>query len=194
MGFLKKDLDGVHQANLEILQIVGIRADGERAVNLLSDAGAKVMDRKNKIVLFNEKASNRRFKRSARLLQALYARHTSRLICKSRTLSDLSIGLTPVSAGQNLRRYLFLSFFQSQLNPACLPSFPWHLKCQSAIRLDLLHRVSTPFPSGYSWGMRSDFLFVAKWADGLFLSHNFGTIPRIRRLDSSRPGAITLEV
>jgi trimethylamine--corrinoid protein Co-methyltransferase len=53
--FEKKHLDRIHQASLEILETVGIMVDHEKILKLLYDAGAKIKDRKNKIVLFNEK-------------------------------------------------------------------------------------------------------------------------------------------
>jgi len=53
--FEKKHLDRIHQASLEILETIGIIVDHQRILKLLYDAGAKIKDRKNKIVLFNEK-------------------------------------------------------------------------------------------------------------------------------------------
>ena len=53
--FEKKDLDRIHQASLEILETVGIIVDHQRILKLLYNAGAKIKDRKNKIVLFNER-------------------------------------------------------------------------------------------------------------------------------------------
>jgi len=53
--FEKKDLDRIHQASLEVLRTTGIIVEHDKILDILYNAGAKIKDKKSKVVFFNEK-------------------------------------------------------------------------------------------------------------------------------------------